>query len=303
MEGVGHFVPVIRSFDSVGHTLWVKKFPDLTDYTFSGPTPINSGILLTAYPQFSPFKNPAYLIRIDSNGELVQKTSFLIDSSQVSTSGALALTRIVNDRVIVAVNRGPSLRINPQLRNVLGWPPVCFEGATVSLFDFNLNDLSLITSKTIGQFQATSMETWNSDLFVGGEALDNCAQKGTAAVLKVKLDGSSEQFWKDDNIFPSVVRGMNTKDGLRIVVDFERAISINVVKHIDPTNISYDKRYGDDNMAIREASLINLSTDGTVRARQDFSAGLSVHLTGVAVVDGKPVVSGSLGGEPASTLQ
>jgi CHAT domain-containing protein len=305
MEGVEHFVPVIQSFDSVGHIRWVRKFSDLTDYAFSGPIRNGSGIFLVAYPEFihSPFQNPAYLIRVNSSGEIAQKTSFLIDSSRPSITGARALTRILNDRVIVAVNRGSSLRTNPQLRNVLGWPPVCFEDAAVSLFEFNLNDLSLITSRTIRQFQAAAMEVWKNDLLVGGESLDNCAQKGNAAVLKVKRDGSTEQFWKDNNIFPSVVRGMAINNGVQIAVNFERAIAINVIKPVDVKSIVSDKRYLDDNMAIREASLIDLSPDGIVRARQDFSAGLSIILTSLTVLDGKSIVAGTLGGDPASTLQ
>jgi Uncharacterized protein conserved in bacteria (DUF2237) len=42
--------------------------------------------------------------------------------------------------------------------------------------------------------------------------------------------------------------------------------------------------------------------DVGIRSRQDFSAGLSVHLHGAAVVNGEPVVYGGLGGEPAITL-
>jgi hypothetical protein len=55
-------------------------------------------------------------------------------------------------------------------------------------------------------------------------------------------------------------------------------------------------------MAIREAALIDLSPAGRVRNQQDFAAGLSIYLVGVTALEGKPIVYGSLGGEPASNL-
>ena len=143
---------------------------------------------------------------------------------------------------------------------------------------------------------------WEGVVFLGGELLDDCSQKGVAAVLKERPDGSMESFWTDDTIFPSSVRGMATNDGLNIAVNYERAVGIEVIKPGDPSTFLYDKRWGDDNMAIRESSLINLSSYGDIHTRQDLSAGLSIYLTNITVVEGRPVLSGSLGGEPASTL-
>lgn len=242
----------------------------------------------------------AYVLHINSRGEPIQRGSFSIDTSHLSSIGAVGLIRILGDRVFVAVNRGALIRVNPWRKNVLGWPPVCFEDASIGLFEFDRSNLVLQKSKTIGQFQLNAMEIWNNRLFIGGEALDDCTQRGVASVLKLDGDGSVSSFWKDDGVFPSAVKAILVRNGLEIAVNFERAIGINVVKS---TNLgSYDKRYGDDNMAIREGSLIDLSPNGGVESRLDFTTGLSVYLTGMAVAHGKLVAYGSLGGEPASTL-
>jgi hypothetical protein len=257
-----------------------------------------------AYPSFLPGSalGNAYLLHFNQDGKLSYKTGFSVDSTRLSSSSTPALVRTLNGKVIVAVNYGSLIRFNAQRLNVLGWPSTCFENASLQILEFDLNGIKLPNTRTVNQFQATVMKDSGNDLIVGGEMFDNCAQKGHAAVLKASSDGPISVSWKDDGIFPSAVRGLMAGDGLEIAVNFERAIGINVVKPIDPANIVYSKRYGDDNMAIREAAVIDLSRDGLVRGRQDFAAGLSIYLSGVTALGGTPIVYGSLGGEPASSL-
>jgi hypothetical protein len=109
-------------------------------------------------------------------------------------------------------------------------------------------------------------------------------------------------LWKDDGIFPSSVRGLiiNRRD-LEIAVNFERAIGIDVIRPVDAKFV-LNKRYADNNMAVREAALIDLSFDGRVLGQRDFSAGLSIYLAGLIAFQGKPIIYGSLGGEPAANL-
>ena len=64
----------------------------------------------------------------------------------------------------------------------------------------------------------------------------------------------------------------------------------------------YNKRFGDDNMVIREGAIISLSQNGKVRARKDFSTGLSIILSGAVRVGNELFAYGSLGGDPAISL-
>jgi len=303
-EGINHFTPVIREIDKLGRILWTKHFSDLNDYWFSAVTPDNLGAMVVAYPRFLPGQSSqtAYLMRINWAGETVNKVPFLIDTSRLASSGANALLRIVGDRVIVAASSGALIRVNPERKNILGWPSICFEGASVNIFEFKLDNLTLRKTGSIGQFQVNAMEVLDGDVIFGGEWLDNCSQKGVAALLKLNPDGTAKTVWKDSDIFPSSIRGIVIKNGPNLAVNSERSIGINVVKPVDPSAVTYQKRYGDDNMAIREGSIIELGRDGMLIARRDLFAGLSVYLTGAFIFDDRAVVYGSIGGEPASTL-
>ncbi len=304
LKGVDHFIPVVQALDQFGHLLWTREFPDLTDYTFASLVAFKSGVLIVAYPLFGQGASDkdAYLLNVDSNGINIAKVSFKVDSTRHSGSAQNAIVRTLNDHVVVAVNVGSSLRLNPKRKNILGWPSVCFEGASVSLFEFDGADLKLRSTRSLDLFQADAIVAWNNSLFIGGESLDGCDQKGTAAVLEIQPGELARTFWRGDNIFPSSVRGMVIENGLNIVVNYERAIGINIVKPVNLDQYVYNKRYGDDNMAIREGAIFRLSPNGDIRLRQDFSAGLSVYFVGVTAVDGALVGYGSLGGEPATTL-
>jgi hypothetical protein len=102
--------------------------------------------------------------------------------------------------------------------------------------------LVLRKTTTIARFQATAIETRNSAVFFGGELHDDCSQKGIAAVLKENSSGSAEIFWKDDTIFSSVVRGMAANNGISIVVNYERAIGIEIQEPIDFSTVLSDKK-------------------------------------------------------------
>ena len=64
-----------------------------------------------------------------------------------------------------------------------------------------------------------------------------------------------------------------------------------------PVDLGYVKRWGDDNIAIRDAALFSVSPDKSIRFKQDIAAGLSVYLNGVAVLAERPIVYGGLGGK------
>ena len=297
-------IPIVRSFDPGGRLLWSTTFRDLPDYLFTSVTPNNSGVITVAYPyiQSDPGISSVFLLSIDQFGKTIRKVPIKVDTSRIPGPGQLALVRARNGRVVVAINNGTSIRYNYKRKNVLGLATTCFEGASTKLFEFSGADFSLREARSIKDFQANAIEIMDNGIFVGGERLDGCAQKGYAEILKIPTVGPERVIWKERNIFPSTVRGMTVDDGLNVVVNYERAIGINVAKPINIETIGYDKRFGDDNMAIREASLLRLSIDGKIQSRQDFSAGLSIILTGVAMIDQKPVVYGTLGGEPALAL-
>jgi CHAT domain-containing protein len=300
-KGIDHFTPVIRSFDAFGRELWSKDYPDLTEYIFTDLVHTKSEILVVAHPTFiqaAPEKD-AYLLKIDRSGNEIQKVAFKIDTSRISSTAAPARVQVVGDQVVVAISNGYSIKFNSNRKTILGLLAACFEGESVSLFYFGLDDLNLHTTQAINNFRLSDTAVWNGELLIGGELLDNCSPKGIATVLKVHSNGSVDTIWKDDEIFPSSVRGIAIKDGLLIAVNNERSIGIEVTK---PMNRGYVKRWGDDNILVRDAALVGLSPDGKIRFKQDISAGLSVYLHGVTVVDGRPIVYGGLGGRPASTL-
>lgn len=79
-----------------------------------------------------------------------------------------------------------------------------------------------------------------------------------------------------------------------IAVNNERSIGMEVAK---PVDLGYVKRWGDDNIAIRDAALFSVSPDKSICFKQDIAAGLSVYLNGVAVLAERPIVYGGLGGK------
>ena len=300
-KGIDQFTPVIRSIDRSGHELWTKEFPDLVGYNFADLGPSNSSIIIIAYPTFiepAPEKT-AYLLSIDRSGNEIRRVPFRIDTSRVG-SATEALIQVIGGQVVVAVNSGYILKLNSRKKSVLGLPLSCFEEESVTLYYFGLSDLGQLSKRSIENFRASNISNLNNELILGGESLDGCSLNGSAAAIKILPDGPTAYLWKEDDIFPSSVRGLTVEDGLLIVVNHERAIGINVIR---TGNLgAYSKRWGDDNIAIRDSSLIKVSSKGATSFRQDFSAGISVFLRGVKIVNGKPVLYGSLGGEPASTL-
>ena len=69
-----------------------------------------------------------------------------------------------------------------------------------------------------------------------------------------------------------------------------------------PSN-GFDKRWGDENSASRESSLLYIDRDGRVVDRTNFSAGLAVYAHGMEMIGRHPVLYGAVGGIPAVALQ
>ena len=62
------------------------------------------------------------------------------------------------------------------------------------------------------------------------------------------------------------------------------------------------KRWGDESGVLREASLVQLTAQGTLISRRYISAGLSVYVQGAALPSDHLTLYGALGGMPAITL-
>ena len=210
----------------------------------------------------------------------------------------LALITGSGNRIVVVINSGTTIRMAFEQKSILGIPPVCYENASATIYDFESISLKNGAVRTIKNFAAQSLTDVKGVLFVAGEALDGCSMRGVASVARLTDSGKPQLIWVDSEPFPSSTRGMAAiGDLLILAVDHERILGIEFGKS---TYLNFnDKRWADDNKSAREASLIRLSGDGLVVDQRYFTAGLSIFPQGVTVHGGKAVVYGSLGGLPA----
>jgi hypothetical protein len=182
-----HPTPVVRSFSLDGELNWQVGYPDLRDHAFAGIAFAGEGLVTVAYPRRLPawgeqaFSRP-WLLMIDRAGKIARKVAL---SVTWNGSGAVNPSFVAksDDGFLVATNSGANMRINEFERNILGIRPVCFQGATVSLVHVDRNLSTPVTFKAIGNFYVRSLLTWDGDVYLGGETLDNCSA-----------------FWQGDNL-------------------------------------------------------------------------------------------------------
>jgi hypothetical protein len=300
--------PVVRLIESGGRIRWQVSYPEFRGYSLEDVTNTHDGILAVAVPRFadtdqvSPQSHPvAFILEIGSSGNVERKIPFEADGTR-SVIGRAAFILRWGSSTIVAVNHGMNMKTNYFEKNIAGFPPVCWENASTTLFQFDGDELTLSGKQTIAAFKTTAVNVWAGSVYVGGEAFDNCSMSGRAAVHKVSYPSTHEIFWNDPDLFKGSVQGIApTSDGLWIAVGYQRALGVHMVRSGWTPAAGYEKRWGEEATIVREAALMKLSSNGAVISRKTLSAGLSVFLIGIEANPNEtsPIVYGTLGGMPA----
>jgi len=307
MKGRDHFVPVIQIFDLEGRQIWAHEFEDLSYYSFSAVAADDDGAYVVALPLFAQTAKTgrAFPLKIDAAGDGFQKQAFAVPKSEFGNLGPSASVLRIGKRLVVTVNKTAEVKLDFARRTILGWPSSCFNNALANIYQFNISNLAQTDVFVMSNFKINALTKMQSKLLLAGEMFDGCSQKGTAAIMKFDFGKKAEPLWQDGDVFPSAVKRLAVEgERLFAIVNYERASGIDIMEDIKTLQAAFnDKRFLDRNLAtVREASLLTFSLDGKLQNKFDYSAGLSVVLSDIRVIDGKVLVFGSLGGEPASSL-
>jgi hypothetical protein len=181
-------------------------------------------------------------------------------------------------------------------------PWVCGEGGGTYLTKLDSADLKVTASQFIPDAHVVAWSTLGDQLYLAGETLDRCGFYGKAAVYRLtSTSNKAEPVWKESDLSMSSARGLAIAHGqLLIAIGYRRTLAVQISKG---TRVNLGrKRLLDDDASVFDAAIVRLSPeDGRVIERRDLSAGLSILLHGIEMVDGQPIVYGSLGGQPAMT--
>ena len=154
-----------------------------------------------------------------------------------------------------------------------------------------------VRAHSVADFRVTSLLPNGVELFFGGETLNNCSFKGTAAIFRLGPSGVPEKFWDDDELFNSSVTGL-AKAGEKLMVSVQHERSLGLELPIFKGLELNKKHFSEASGAQVEASLFTLSEKGATIERQLFTAGLNIHVTGLVAGTKGPWAYGTLGGMP-----
>jgi hypothetical protein len=295
-------VPVVRSFDQSGRWRWTTRFDDLEGYVFADIAEARGDLFVVAFPQLkADDSHNAWLLQLDNKGAEKRRVPIALGARAFSI-GIQGLVKVWNGRLALALNFGSTLRMNYQRRDVFGLPSVCFANSSTRVYEIDLQDLRQLRSRSIARFKVDSIAVANGLLYLGGEVTDDCAMRGQAAIYSLDAaDGEPRPFWSEDTLFISNISGLNVLDDqLLATLRSERTLGIETrTSSSDAGN----KRWGDEDSALRESSLLYIDRAGRIAQRRNLSAGLAIFVRGVEVISRRPVLYGSIGGIPAVTGQ
>ena len=296
------WVPVVRSFDRSGRSRWTTRFDDLEGYVFADIAEAHGDLFVVAFPQLKAGdSHNAWLLQLDNKGAEKRRVPIALGARAFSI-GIQGLVKVWNDRLALALNFGSTLGMNYQRRDVFGLPSVCFANASTRVYEIDLQDLRQLRSRSIARFKVDSIAVANGLLHLGGEVTDDCAMRGHAAIYSLDAaDGEPRPLWSEDTLFISNISGLNVLDDqLLATLRSERTLGIETRRSSSDAG---NKRWGDEDSALRESSLLHIDRTGRIAQRRNLSAGLAVFVRGVEVIGRRPVLYGSIGGIPAVTGQ
>ena len=296
--------PVVRGFDATGKLLWTQHLSELRGHLSTDMAGWADGVAMVAFPESgSDSKDrPTVIMLFDGQGRLRRKAELAVPPFKINL-GARGLVGGWGDKFVVAVNSGSDSRMRQGKTTVLGFPEICQEGASMTLYELDGKELRVTGSRNLANFRASILVAKEDTLFIGGDALEECSLHGTASVARFARTGEAELLWKDDDPFRSSVRGMNIIGNLIVIAaGHERRLGL---ENPPPVNLDYylhSKRWGDESGVSRECSLVQLSARGKLISRRYISAGLSVYVQGIALPKDQLTIYGALCGMPAMTL-
>ena len=294
-------IPVLRAFDQVGRTVWVREFPDLKNFLFNDLVSTNAELFVVAFPRLLPSEEArhAVVLAFDHQGRQRLSAKIPIEQPRINI-GLDTLTSTWRGNLVVVLNHGLSLvGMKDDPAGVFGMPYPCNEGASARVLELDPRTLRIMTERSIPAFRAVSLVAGKDALFVGGETLNKCSLKGVASIWRFGPREEPKALWSDDEVFYSAVRGLDVEGSTLVAaIAHERTLGI---KTLGPGRPERGGKRWAEGATLREGSLIRLSFDGSELERQYMSAGVGMYLQGLKIVRGRPVLYGSLGGLPALT--
>ncbi len=291
--------PIVRGIDAKGVVKWTNEFDDLKGYVLADGLNFKNSWLSIASPRsFGSRKNePAFLIQIDTEGNSTKYPISDLAASNINGGPDVILARL-GDRVFAAVNTGGAGNIDPKRINEIGFPRFCFLNRLMKIFELDLKAHSQRVAGTIPEFVANTIAVTDNNIYVGGQEVDGCSQFGNASIFRLDQSLKIDRFWKSANVFPTSIKGMTISPNVfEVAVAKERFMAI----RDDEINVTgeYRKRWGENEKSVAEASIVKLSASGKLLSEKNFASGLGVWVHGIAKINGKSLLYGSLGGDPA----
>jgi CHAT domain-containing protein len=295
-------VPTVRFVDAKGDVVRTTRFPEFRGYGFQDLVVNAENIFIAAFPR-GDNKGPgneALLLVLGRDGELLKMIPIPIRESS-SRFGSSAFIAVSGQRIAVATNAGAPPRLNFDRRTILGLPPTCYENASTTLHEIDSRTFTIVATRTVRNFRASSLLPVSGGLLIGGEALDNCGRDGVASIVRFRALGDAQPVWTDDGPFAGSVRGMAVagKDVLA-AVNRDRPLGIRLRNDKHTTDVG-NRRFAERIDSAREASIVGFTADGRKLGARDMSAGLRISVQGVAPTLQGAIIYGSLGGVPAMT--
>jgi CHAT domain-containing protein len=297
-----HPYPIVRRFTPRGFQLWKQAWPDLVDNMPFGALKVGNEIVMLSGSTFTSHTQErlAHLIRFDLDGHEIARKEIKAGLSEFIVGQWALLSQVGNDLALIVNSRQfGDFGSNEAL---FGLPTLCQGPLQTTIYELDATTFEVKKSVIIPDFQAFAAEGNDSQLKIGGQTRASCEAGGKGFLLQVSPQLTSLPLWKDYDQFSSNVQSVASYKGETFfVVKRERPIGVRRISSETPETTS--KRWGDKGDELIEFSIFKTRGDGDAVPAYNSSFGLSAYAQGLIFYNGRPVIYGGLGGQPAISAQ